>query len=183
MVTLETQVNEIADFLFFEDLWDVILVAHSSAGMLVPGVANLVAERIARIVYLDGYIVPAGGRGIDLWTPERREQALTSIASGNLFRDPFSVDQLGISDVATAAHVAKRLTPHPIQTFTEVVPGESPDAQRISKAYIHCTRGPLQPLFKPIADAVEARGWTVATLPAGHDAMLTHPLLLVEMLT
>ncbi len=39
--------------LFHEDLHDVILVGHSYGGMVITGIADLAADRVGRIVYLD----------------------------------------------------------------------------------------------------------------------------------
>jgi pimeloyl-ACP methyl ester carboxylesterase len=62
----ETHVTDIVNMLHFEDLSDVILVAHSYAGTVAPGVAALAGDRIARVIYLDAIISHAGERIVSL---------------------------------------------------------------------------------------------------------------------
>ena len=181
-VNLSTHVRDITDLLFYEDLQDVVAVAHSSAGMLVPGIANAVHERLRGVVWLDAYVVPPGKKGFDLWTEERLAAARASIAAGDPYRQAFDPSLLGIDDPALAAHVAARLTPHPLATYDEVVPAESPDAERLPRLYVACTAGPLASVFAPIAENVRTRGWPVVSIDAGHDAMLTHPAEVADIL-
>lgn len=181
-VTLSTHVRDVTDLLFFEDITDVVLVAHSYAGIVAQAVGNLSPERIASIVYLDAYIVQPGGRGYDLWTAERRAEAADSIAAGYPFRKPFTPAFLGVADQETAAWVAARLTPHPLATYDEIVPPESESARRIPRVYVQCTAGEIAPIFAPIVDSVRARGWRIEQLDAPHDAMLTHPAAVAGLL-
>ena len=48
--------------LHYEDLNDVILVAHSYAGTVAPGVLAQAGDRIRRVIYLDAIIPYAGER-------------------------------------------------------------------------------------------------------------------------
>jgi pimeloyl-ACP methyl ester carboxylesterase len=57
-----THVADIVGVLTYEDLTDVILVAHSYAGTVAPGVVAAAGERIARVIYLDAIIAHAGER-------------------------------------------------------------------------------------------------------------------------
>jgi pimeloyl-ACP methyl ester carboxylesterase len=61
-VGIATHVTDIVNVLNFEDLNDVILVAHSYAGTVAPGVVAQAGERIARIIYLDAIVPYAGER-------------------------------------------------------------------------------------------------------------------------
>lgn len=181
-VGLSTHVQDVVDFLFYEDLRDVIIVAHSSAGMLVPGIANATHDRLAGVVWLDAYVVPPGKKGFDLWSSERLAAARASIAAGDRFRQPFAPSMLGIEDPTLSAHVAERLTPHPLATYDEVVPSESEEAARLPRLYVACTSGPIASTFALIAQSVKDKGWPVIPLAAGHDAMLTHSAELAQIL-
>lgn len=181
-VGLSTHVRDLSHLLFYEDLTNVIAVAHSSAGMMVPGLSNAAHERLAGVVWLDAYVVPPGKRGFDLWTEERLEVARAAIAAGDPYRQAFDPSLLGITDPKLAEHVRPRLTPHPLATYDEVVPAESPDAAALPRLYVECTAGPIASIFEPIAQGVRDQGWPVASLNAGHDAMLTHPAELAAIL-
>src|ERR1044071_2137098 len=52
-ITVDTHAREIADFLFYEDLRDIVLVGTSSGGMVIVKAAELARERIARLSFVD----------------------------------------------------------------------------------------------------------------------------------
>ncbi len=57
----------------------IVLVAHSSGGLVVPGVAAALDGRVARIV-LNAALVPAeGGCGLDCMKPRHREGLLLAV--------------------------------------------------------------------------------------------------------
>lgn len=57
-----THVLDVVNVLKYEDLTDVVLVAHSYAGTVAPGVVAQSGERIARVIYLDAIIAHGGER-------------------------------------------------------------------------------------------------------------------------
>lgn len=57
-----THVLDIVNVLKYEDLNDVVLVAHSYAGTVAPGVVAQAGERVSRVIYLDAIIAKAGER-------------------------------------------------------------------------------------------------------------------------
>ena len=58
--TVETHVVDVLNTLEFEDVSDCVLVAHSYAGSVAPGVVAAAPHRIRHVVYLDALIVRAG---------------------------------------------------------------------------------------------------------------------------
>jgi pimeloyl-ACP methyl ester carboxylesterase len=62
----ETHVTDIVNVLHYEDLTDVILVAHSYAGTIAPGVLAQAGDRILRVIFLDAIIPHAGERIVSL---------------------------------------------------------------------------------------------------------------------
>ena len=50
-ITTETQAEEVAQLLFYEDLKDVVLAGTSSGGMVVCRVAELMRDRIGRLAF------------------------------------------------------------------------------------------------------------------------------------
>ena len=55
-------VADIVNVLNYEELTDVILVAHSYAGTVAPGVLAQAGDRIRRVIYLDAIVPHAGER-------------------------------------------------------------------------------------------------------------------------
>ena len=52
-ITTETQADEIAELMRYEDLNEVVLVGTSSGGMVLTRVAEIARERVRRIVFVD----------------------------------------------------------------------------------------------------------------------------------
>jgi pimeloyl-ACP methyl ester carboxylesterase len=71
-IGLNIHVEDVVDFLKFEDLSGVVLVGNSSGGIVVTGVADRVPELIAHIVYLDAFVPQDGQTMLDLIPPDRR---------------------------------------------------------------------------------------------------------------
>src|SRR3954468_19369451 len=61
-ITVETHAREIADFLFYEDLREVVLAGTSSGGMVIMKAAELARERIARLSFVDALALLPGER-------------------------------------------------------------------------------------------------------------------------
>src|SRR5262245_52700407 len=59
-ITVSTQAREIADFLFYEDLHDVVLVGTSSGGMVICRAAEGARERIGRLAFVDALALLPG---------------------------------------------------------------------------------------------------------------------------
>ena len=58
----ETHVLDVVNVLKYEELTDVVLVAHSYAGTVAPGILAQAGDRIARVIFLDAIIAYAGER-------------------------------------------------------------------------------------------------------------------------
>lgn len=72
-ITFDTHVKDVVNLLTFEDLSGVVLVADSSSGAVITGVAEVVPDRIAHVVYLDAFVPEHGQSVMDLIAPERRQ--------------------------------------------------------------------------------------------------------------
>src|SRR5437764_5236937 len=51
----------------------IVLVAHSSGGLVVPGVVAALGERVTRVVLNAALVPPEGGCGLDCLKPKQRE--------------------------------------------------------------------------------------------------------------
>src|ERR671914_1186794 len=59
-ITVATHAQEIADFLFYEDLRDVVLAGTSAGGMVIVKAAELARDRIARLSFVDALALLPG---------------------------------------------------------------------------------------------------------------------------
>jgi pimeloyl-ACP methyl ester carboxylesterase len=105
---LDTHITDVANLLTFEDLHDVVLCGHSYAGMVVSGVADLLPERIAALVYVDAFVPNDREAWWDLAGDYFRKLAIDGSAA-----DGFSV-MPPPSAGPCSAHRPPRPTPRPL---------------------------------------------------------------------
>jgi pimeloyl-ACP methyl ester carboxylesterase len=157
----------------------VVLVGHSYAGLVVRQAADQRPDRVRRIVLVDGWIAPAGAGIFDL-APSWFVDALTDLAErdGDGWLLPaLPAPMFGVTDEADAAWLEPQLTAHPLRTFRDAaVLDGAVDA--IPGAAIVCRPGAGVP-FDEMARAV---GYELVDIESGHDAMVTRPRELAEVL-
>lgn len=178
-ITVTTHAGEVAGFLFYEDLHDVVLVGTSSGGMVICKVAELAGERLARLVFVDALALLPGERVADIVSrPAGLVTALTTAptradAEGRMFAD---------LEPATRAWVLARYTPHPIAALE--APMELTDfwERAWTASVIRCrrARNPPESHQRRTAERLKAR---YAELDTGHYPMLSQPDELVALLT
>lgn len=181
-VDLTTHITDVTNLLFYEDLSDVVLVGHSYGGMVISGVAATAPERLRQIIYLDAYVPDEGESEVDLWPPGMRAEIEANAEASGGLRPPPSPELMGIHDPGLADWVQKRITPHPIDTYTEAVPKGSARSAALARAYISCTEGPLTSVFDRFAEKARAAGWPIREIATGHEAMLTAPDEVAQLL-
>jgi len=178
-VTLETHVEDVVALLEAEDLRDVVLVGHSSGGVVVTGVAERAAGRLARLVLLDAF-VPAAGESVLGLLPEARRAHFEAQArtAGDGWRIPLdwraALAGWGVTDEADVAWMEPRLRPQPLATMDRG-PASVAAAEALPRSFVHCTLKPAGDAFARFAERARAQDLPVHELAAGHDAMVTHP--------
>jgi pimeloyl-ACP methyl ester carboxylesterase len=182
-ITLDTFVNDIVNVLKFEDLKDVILVGHSFGGPPITGTADRVPERIKQLVYLDAAMLQGGQSVFSLLPPElvaaRRKAAEET--SGGVSIPPPPAASFGISDPAQQAWLSARLTPHPFGTYESPLTLKNPFGNGVPMVYISCT-DPAYPPLNASKEWATRQGIKMVELKTGHDAMVTVPEKLADML-
>ena len=183
-ITLDTFTRDIVNVIEAEELSNIVLVGHSFGGLAISGVADAMPERIRHLVYLDSLIVEGGKKPFDSLPPDvvaaRLKAAQDSSAGLSLPNPPPSV--FGVSDAADTDWVKRRLTPHPLGTYTSTLNIKGPLGNNLPRTYIHCT-DPSYAALQASRDWVKAQqGWRWADIATGHDAMVTAPDQLARML-
>jgi len=170
-ITTETQAEEVARFLWSEDLGDVVLVGASAGGMVMAKTAELARERVRRLVFSDALALMHGECIRDI-VPGAQPVA-NALAVGPTRNDRFERFRKDM-DEELAAWAADRSTLHPIACFAEPVVLENFWQQPWDAAVVFCRRA-----GKP-GEAHQRR--TAATLGArwheldtGHYPMLSEP--------
>lgn len=179
-VNLSTHVTDIVKVFEFEDLSDVILVGHSYAGHVIPQVADRLKNRIRHMVYLDAVLAQDGKP----FLPPGVGEARAKDAIDGYLLPPMDVEWFGVPVTHPLAPWVKRhLTNHPLPCLMETVRYQNGGDAGVPKTYIRCLKrrdadqpDPFEPLIKGKPE------WTWLTLDTGHDAMVTAPDELTDML-
>jgi pimeloyl-ACP methyl ester carboxylesterase len=119
-ITTETQADEVASLLFYEDLNNVVLVGTSSGGMVACRVAELIPDRIGRLVFADALALLPGEKIGDIVT-----RSTAAGTPGGLTRGPSREDAanrlFADLDPATKEWALERYTQHPAAAYTQGV--------------------------------------------------------------
>jgi pimeloyl-ACP methyl ester carboxylesterase len=178
-VDLDVHIKDVVSLLWFEDLRDVILVGHSYAGMVIAGAAHHpdATDRIGQLVYLDAAF-PEDGRSLSDfgWVPRTRADGWRVPPLGS----PNDTSRFGVTDPADLAWLNERLTDQPIRTLTQPVRLSSPRARALPGTYIQIGEGPAN--IDAAERAQQAGHGHVHMSGAGHDAMVTSPVELADIL-
>ncbi len=175
---------DLVNHLLWEDLTDVVLVGHSFGGNAISGAAEEVPGRIARLVYLDAMVPMSGRTPFDDYPAHLAAQRIRQAeeTSGGLSIPPPPAAAFAVTGAADAAWLEAHLTPHPLHTFTTSQNFRDEPGNGLPVEYIVCN----DPVYLGPLEGVRARvrslGWPVTEIATGHDAMVTAPEALVEML-
>src|SRR6185437_14123889 len=183
-ITLDTFRTDIVNVIEAEELSKIVLVGHSFGGLAISGVADVMPERIRHLVYLDSLVVEGGKSPFDSLPADvvaaRRKLAEESSGGLSLPNPPPSA--FGVLEAYNAEWVKRRLTPHPLSTYTSKQNIKGPVGNNLPRTYIHCTN-PSYAALQASRDWVKAQaGWRWAEIATVHDAMVTAPDELAKML-
>ncbi len=175
-------VRKFTNVIQWEDLNDIILVGHSFGGNAISGVADRMPGRIRLLDYLDAIMLEGGQTMFDSLPPEVAATRLKAAqASGGISVAPPPVALFNIGDPQLARYVEAHLTPHPLGTYTSPLNLTHPVGNGLPAVYVQCT----QPSFAMLQSSrawVKAHGMRTVEIKTSHDAMITAPELLSELL-
>jgi pimeloyl-ACP methyl ester carboxylesterase len=178
-ITVETHAREIADFLCYEDLREVVLAGTSSGGMVILKAAELARERIARLSFVDALALLPGERVdslVNRATPREVSDLTTAYsrthAENHMFKD---------LDPSMRAWALDRITPHPVAALEWPMVTTTFWDQKWSASVIRCTQA-VNPPESHQRRTAEKLGASYHELDTGHYPMLSAPDDLTKLL-
>ena len=168
-ITTESHAEEIAQLLFYEDLNDVVLVGTSSGGMVACRAAELMRNRIGRLVFVDALALLNGESISDIVTRS------TSVnIPGGLSRGPAPENAFTDLGPEIRPWAVARYAPHPIGIYEHPVKLDNFWAQKWRAKVIWCRRA-QNPGEAHQRRTAERLGASWAELDTGHYPMLSVP--------
>ena len=182
---LSMHVDDVVSLLDDEGLEGLMLVGHSYAGAVITGVAELRPERIARLVYLDAFMPDDGESVMDMEPPASREafeRVVREQGDGwRVVAQEEYLERWGVTDPDDRAWVWARLTDQPFRTCTEKVKAPNHVARQLPRTFIELT-SPKNAGLIPSTERARSEGVEMMEIATGHDAMVTEPERLAELL-
>lgn len=181
-IDLSLHIEDVCRVIDCEDLRELILIGHSYGGMVATGVADRMADRVRKIVYLDAFVPRDGQSVADLLAPadrERMREGARSKGEGwRLAPNPMAPDTVE-ADVAWAT---PRRVPQPLQTFEQRLTLTGA-VDRLPRTYIYCLKAGPSDVFRQFAErARNEPGWNCLEIDATHNPHITLPDVLAGML-
>jgi pimeloyl-ACP methyl ester carboxylesterase len=180
-VNLTTHVNDIANLVKWEDLNDIVLVGHSSAGFAITQAVEQIGPSVASIVYLDAFVPQPGDNLMSLANPFARRQFEDAVARGDLTAKPAPAAAFKVNE-KDRHWVDAKCTPHPLAAVVEKITAAGAREQIARKTYIRASGFESPEFDQTLARMKASPGWKTYQVASGHDVMIDMPDRLVEIL-
>lgn len=184
-VSRETWVADVVKLLEFEDLRDVILVGHSSGGVITTEASGRCFTRIACLAFVDAPILSPGEAPADLFP-----RTVSSDSSSSLmpvfdpwkWNPPLPVNEAEVTNPMVVAWMKARLTPNPSGPGVGPIPVLPAEALALPRCILFCTRTPANYPSALSRRVLDERGTSYDLIDAGHDAPVSAPALVADWL-
>jgi pimeloyl-ACP methyl ester carboxylesterase len=172
----------------------VVVVAHSSGGLVVPGVVAALGDAVERIVLNAALVPPEGGCGLDCMQPRHAEGLAAAVAAlgdgppitlpgppadPERARTSYGGDPLADDDLAFVVDPC-RYVPDTVHHYFQPVRWSAVPAS-VPVTYVLNERDrPIPPALQEEMVGRLPSPPSVVRLPTGHLPAVTHPDLLAE---
>jgi pimeloyl-ACP methyl ester carboxylesterase len=180
-VNLTTHVNDVVNLVRWEDLKDIVLVGHSSAGFVITQAVEEIRPSVSSIVYLDAFVPQPGDNLISLANPGPRKALEDAVAKGEIVAKPVPAKAFNVNE-RDRAWVDSKCTPHPLASVVEKVAAAEAREKIARKTYIRASNFDSPVFDQTLAKLKSTDGWKTYELPSGHDVMIDMPDRLTEIL-
>ena len=189
-VTHADAVQSAVTYLDENDLTDFVLLGHSYGGTIISKLAEVMPDRIRRLVYWNAFVL-MDGESIESVSPPHYNQLMDSIVASGEYgpgavKLPFPVWREAFMNDASLELAQKTYdltTAHPIRTLKDRLELKTFFDLQIPKSYINCTEDIAMPPgeFAWFPRFPARLGLCrLVQMPGGHEACFTNPSLLAE---
>jgi pimeloyl-ACP methyl ester carboxylesterase len=180
-VNATLHIADVVNVIRYERLTDIVLVGHSYGGNVISGVAEIVPEKIASLVFLDAFVPDDGQSVVDLVQPAVKEIILAAAARGENTVPVRDAAAFNVNE-KDRAWVDSLAGPQPIGSMTEKLKLTGARNKIAKKTYIRASGYPNVAFEAAHARAKADKTWRTYEVPCGHDVMIDMPERLAEIL-
>lgn len=192
-ISLDTHVSDVVNLIEYNELDEVYLAGHSYGGIVITQIADVIPEKIAKLIYVDAAPLPDGVPMIDFYQPEQREMFEKIAAENDGFVPLPEKDSPLLSETLTDVsdedwkRFQKLSTAQPFNVAYQKLNLKNPKRKDLKKLAILNTFPQAQvkeliasgaPLFQELADP----NFEFAELPTGHYPMFSRAPELADLL-
>jgi len=179
-VNLETHIQDLLGVIKFEELENIVLVAHSYGGMVATGVVDRVPEHIRQLIHVDAFVPRDGQSLFNLLPDEALEQLRQGLVDGDGWRVP-PMPVPADTSKADRQWIERFRMAQPLHCFDQPLQLVNGDT-RLRRGYIKAQRlSPGDP-FVQFAERAQQQGWDYRGIDASHSAHVTAPRALMSLL-
>ena len=180
-VGMETGIQDVLNVIRYNGLGEVVLVGHSFAGKVAAAVADRVADKVAKVLYLDGFhpkkVRTPQGAFPDEFPVEGSVVPLPKEFLASVGKDVQGADR---------EHLVSMATPTPVKYLRDPIT-LSTEFDSVNSAYIFCTLGDTlswylsQSPSSSVDEVLKANlDGPYRIIESGHWPMVTKPKELAE---
>jgi pimeloyl-ACP methyl ester carboxylesterase len=175
--------QSVIDYIVGKDLTDIVLLGHSFGGTIIAKVAEAIANRIKRLIFLDAFILNDGESLRDNLPPHLQQliDGLAKESDDNTMMLPFDVWRevfINDADLELAKSSYAQLSSQPYQPFIDKLDLKQFYSLPIPKSYLYCS--------EDIALPQGEWGWhprmsnrlglfRFVQMPGSHEVMFSNP--------
>jgi pimeloyl-ACP methyl ester carboxylesterase len=180
--------QSIVDYIIDKDLTDIILLGHSFGGTIIAKVAEVIGDRLRRLIFFDAFVLNDGESLKDNIPPNSQAvfDALATESEDNTMTMPFEIWReafINDADLELAKSSYAQLSPEPYQPFIDKLDLKQFYSLPIPKSYLYCTEDTALPQGE--------WGWhpkmssrlglfRLVQMPGSHEVIFSNPSGLAE---
>ena len=188
-VGLDTHIQDLVSVIDYEDLTEVIMVAHSFSGVAMTGAIDQRRDRVKHVCFFDA-LVPRPGRMSGVERDEKGAILPYFVKRMDGFIDGYKMDYFAdypIKMLMPEGHpkmdwVKKRLSTHPAKAWTDELTLQNGGWEGLPRTYVHCVGQDFAMTSDRMIGPARDLGWDFVELDAPRNAMVTHPMKVANLL-
>jgi pimeloyl-ACP methyl ester carboxylesterase len=185
-VTLQLYIDNVEKFIIDNNLTDLIIVAHSFAGVISTKLIERIPDRINKIIFISAIILDNGECFFDYFVPEVRDRYI-ELAKRENGAIPPNHDSLRsrlfneLDDDVKYEAIFSKLTPQPIKPYIEKIYLKNFNNSKIPMVYLFLTNDvslPVESFMEMISKLPTS--FKKVEIDSDHEIMFSHPQLLTD---